>query len=175
MMWISSHVAVGGNKRADELAGDAVENDMEWNAPVRPSDFLPLSRVKLLEGWQIGWDGGEYANSIWTLVSFMPWFRRFDGDQVIISMMANHSFLKSHLGRIGIVESSMCVCSRDYDTVDHVLWCYDSVDAERLQLWMDLGLTDTEQGTPIRDILGGRDWMSLRRCCSFFRRCNLKI
>jgi hypothetical protein len=50
MMWISSHVGVRGNKRADKLAGDAVENDIEWLAPVRPFDFLPLSGVRLLEG-----------------------------------------------------------------------------------------------------------------------------
>jgi hypothetical protein len=52
MMWIPSHVGVSGNERADQLAGDAVENGIEWNAPVRPSDFLPLSRARLLEGWQ---------------------------------------------------------------------------------------------------------------------------
>jgi hypothetical protein len=102
---------VRGNERADQLAGDAVENGIEWHAPVRPSDLLPLSRVRLLEGWQCGWDGRDmgYAYFIWPLVSFMPWFRRFDGNRVIISiinrMMANHSCLRGHLGRIGIVES----------------------------------------------------------------------
>jgi hypothetical protein len=86
-------------------------------APIRPADFLPLSRVRLLEDWQSDWDGsdmGRYAYSVWPVVSFMPWFKRFDGDRVIISMinrmMANHSCLRSHLGRIGIVESSMYVC-----------------------------------------------------------------
>jgi hypothetical protein len=65
---------------------------------------------------------GRYAYSIWPVVSFLPWFKRFDGDRVIISMinrlMANHSCLKSHLGLgigigigIGIVKSPMCVCS----------------------------------------------------------------
>jgi hypothetical protein len=28
--------------------GDAVENSIKWHAPVRPSDFLSLSRVRLL-------------------------------------------------------------------------------------------------------------------------------
>jgi hypothetical protein len=60
-MWIPSHVGVRGNKRADQ-AGDAVENGMEWHAPVRPSDFLPLSRVRLLEGWQSGWDGSNMGS-----------------------------------------------------------------------------------------------------------------
>jgi hypothetical protein len=61
-----------------------MENGIELHAPVRPSDFLPLSRVRLLEGWQSGWDGndmGKYAYSIWPVVSFMPWVRRFDGDR----------------------------------------------------------------------------------------------
>jgi hypothetical protein len=127
MIWIPSHVGVKGNKRADQLVGDAVENSIEWHAPVQPSDFLPLFRIRLLEGWQSGWDSdmGSYSYSIWAVVSFMPWFSRFDGDRVIISMinrmMANHSCLRSHLGLIGIVENPMCVCSRDYETVYHVL------------------------------------------------------
>jgi hypothetical protein len=117
-------VGLKGNVRADQLC---CENGIELHAPARPSDFL-LSRVRLLEGWQSCWDSsdmGRYAYSIWPVVSFMPWFRYFDGDQVIISMMnmmiANHLCLRSHLGRIGIVESPMCVCSWDYQTGDHVL------------------------------------------------------
>jgi hypothetical protein len=42
-MWM--HVGVRGNKRDAQLAGDAVENGIEWHALVRPSDFLPLSRI----------------------------------------------------------------------------------------------------------------------------------
>jgi hypothetical protein len=107
---------------------------------------------------------GRYAYSIWPVVSIMPWIRRFDGDRVIISMinrmMANQSCLRSHLGRISIGEGPMCVCSRDYEIVDHV-------SAEKLQLWMDLRLPDTEWGTPIRDILGGSDWRSIREVLLF--------
>jgi hypothetical protein len=83
----------------------------KWHAPFRPSDFLPLSRVRLLEGWQSGWDGSDmwrYAYSIWPMVSFMPWVWRFDDDWVIISMID-----RQISGVICIVESPMCVCSRD--------------------------------------------------------------
>jgi hypothetical protein len=143
--------------------------------------LLLLSRVRLLEGWQSCWDGsymGRYAYSIWPVVSFMSWFRHFDGDRVIIfminKMMANPSCLRSLLVRIGIVESPMSVYSRDYETVDHVLGGCERFDAEKPQFWMELRLTDTEWGTLIREILGGRNWRSLRACCSFFKRCSLK-
>jgi hypothetical protein len=71
-------VGVRCNECADQLAGDA---GIEWNVP--DSDFLPLSRVMLFEGWQMGYpshDMGRYTYSIWVVVSFFSWFRRFDGD-----------------------------------------------------------------------------------------------
>jgi hypothetical protein len=53
IMWIPSHVAIGmmGNERADRWAGEAVQGDTEFAAPVRPSDFRPLSRVRMLDSW----------------------------------------------------------------------------------------------------------------------------
>jgi hypothetical protein len=98
---------------------------------------------------------GRYAYSIWPVVSFIPWFRRFDCNRVIISMinrmMANHACLRSHLGRIGIVKSLMCVCSRDYETVDHVLWdARDFTPKSRNSGWTGVGSTNQEH-------LGERD------------------
>jgi hypothetical protein len=43
MMWIPSHVGVRSIEWADQWAVDAVKNG--------PPDFLPLSRVRMLEGW----------------------------------------------------------------------------------------------------------------------------
>jgi hypothetical protein len=67
LMWIPSHVGVRGNEQADQLAGDAVENGIEWHAPICPSDFLPMSRVRLLEGWQSGWNGSDMGKDMLTL------------------------------------------------------------------------------------------------------------
>jgi hypothetical protein len=66
----------------------------------------------------------------------------------------------------------MCVYSRDYETIEHLMWGTERFGAEKSQLWIDLRATDTEWGTSI--ILGGRDWRSLKGCCSFLRCCNLK-
>jgi ribonuclease HI len=49
IMWIPSHVGVMGNERADRLAGEAFQGDTEFAAPVRPSDFRPVSRVRMLD------------------------------------------------------------------------------------------------------------------------------
>jgi hypothetical protein len=43
--FIHPNVEIRGKKRADQLAVDAVENGIEWHAPVRPPDFLPGKAV----------------------------------------------------------------------------------------------------------------------------------
>jgi hypothetical protein len=67
IMWIPSHVGVMGNERVDHLAGEPVQGVTEFAAPVQPSDFRPLSRVRMLDGWQCSWSEGgmgRYAYSI---------------------------------------------------------------------------------------------------------------
>jgi hypothetical protein len=51
IMCIPSHVGVMGNERTDRLAGKAVQGDTEFAAPIRPTDFPPLSRVRV---WKVG-------------------------------------------------------------------------------------------------------------------------
>jgi hypothetical protein len=162
-MWIPSHVVVMGNERADHLTDEAVQGDTEFAALIRP-----LSRVRMLDGWQCSWSEGgmgKYTYSILTSVSLVPWFRRFDSNRCVVTsinrMMSNHSCLRSHLERINIVENLL----GDYETIDHVMW-----SCKRRQLWNDFGAW----WTPVRDLLGCRDWRGLRECCSFLIRCNLK-
>jgi hypothetical protein len=53
IMWIPSHVDVMMSiERADRLAGEVVQGDTDFAAPVRPSDFRLLSRVRMLDRWQ---------------------------------------------------------------------------------------------------------------------------
>jgi hypothetical protein len=152
IMWIPSHVGVMGNERADRLAGEAVQGGTEFAAPVRPSDFQPLSRARLLDGWHCGRSGGRmgrYTYSILPSVSLVPWFKRFDSSRYVVTsmhmMMANHSCLRNRLGRINIVENPSCVC---LGTIDHIMWSCERYDSERYQLWNDLRVT---WGTPVRD------------------------
>jgi hypothetical protein len=54
----------------------------------------------------------------------------------------------------------MCVCSWEYETKEHILWGCERFDPEKPPFWMDLRSTDTEWGTPIREILVGEtEWV----------------
>jgi hypothetical protein len=160
-MWIPSHVGVMSNERADRLAGEAAHGGTEFATPVRPSDFRPLSRSRMLDGWQCGWSGGAMGRCIYSIllsVSLVPWFRRFDSSRCVVTsinrMMSNHSCLRSNLGRIDIVENLLCICLRDNETIDHVMWSCERYDSERRQLWNDLRITGTARPRGARR--GGR-------------------
>jgi hypothetical protein len=124
--------------------------DTEFAAPVRPSEFRPLSRVRMLDGWQCSWSEGRigrYTYSIWPSVSLVPWFRRFENNRCVINsmnrMMSNHSCLGSHLGRINIMVNLLCVCLGDYEMINHVMWSCERYDSERRQFWNDLRVAGT--------------------------------
>jgi hypothetical protein len=124
-VWDSNYVdsvscRCDGNERMNRLASEAVQGDTEFVAFVWPSDFRPLSRVRMLDSWQCSWSEvgmGRYTCSILPLVSLVPWFRRFDSNRCVVTsmnrMMSNHSCLRCHLGRINIVESLLCICLED--------------------------------------------------------------
>jgi 5-bromo-4-chloroindolyl phosphate hydrolysis protein len=65
----------------------------------------------------------RYTYSILPSVSLVPRFRRFDSNRCAVTsmnrMMSNHSCLRSHLGRINIVENLFCIYLGDYETIDH--------------------------------------------------------
>jgi hypothetical protein len=89
-MWIPSNVVVMGNERADRLASEAVQGDVEFAAAVRPTDFRPLSRVRMLDNRQRSWSEGgmdRYTYSILAPVSLIPWFRRFDSNRCVVTSM----------------------------------------------------------------------------------------
>jgi hypothetical protein len=115
MMWVPSHVGVMGNKRAERLAGEAVQGDTEFAAPVRPSDFRPVSEVRMLDSWQCSWSEGgmgRYTYLILPSVSLVSCFRRFDSNRCVVTSMNR---------RKNIVENLLCVCLGDYETIDRVI------------------------------------------------------
>jgi hypothetical protein len=50
--------------------------------------------------------------------------------------MSGHSSVRSHLDRFRTVEDTMCVCLKDYETVDHLIWHCERFWSERHRLIM---------------------------------------
>jgi hypothetical protein len=65
-----------------------------------------------------------------------------------LDIMSGHSSVRSHLDRFRIVEDPMCVCLKDYETVDHLIWHSERFGSE----------LDVLHGTPVQDLCGLRKW-----------------
>jgi hypothetical protein len=49
----------------------------------------------------------------------------------VSKIMSVHSSVRSHLDRFRIVEDPMCVCLKDYETVNHLIWHCKRFGSER--------------------------------------------
>jgi hypothetical protein len=69
---------------------------------------------------------GQFAYSILPKVSLRPWFKGQKEERRFVTSVSRitsgHSSVWSHLDRFRIVEDPMCVCLKDYETVDHLIW-----------------------------------------------------
>jgi hypothetical protein len=107
-MWIPSHVGVMGNEQADRLAGEAALSGF----------------CQRRECWTVGSVSGAgvpWADIPIRFCLLSHWYLGL-GVLIAADVLSNHSCLRSHLGRINIVENFLCVCLRDYETIDHVMW-----------------------------------------------------
>ena len=180
--WIPSHVGVGGNERVDHVAKSAASGDRYLQVAPHSFDFSSLAKSRMIEEWQERWnqsDMGRFAFSIFPNISQKPWFTKYNAERHVITkinrMISNHTCLRTHLSRIGIIETRLCECGEDYDTLEHILWACARFRTERRQLIHELKNLGTPTFVPVRDLLGGRHWNGLQACCSFFKKCGLLI
>jgi hypothetical protein len=57
-----------------------------------------------------------------------------------------------------IVEGAECICLKDYETVDHLIWHCKRFETERRCLTDALILLDVQLGTPARDLCARDAW-----------------
>jgi hypothetical protein len=100
-----------------------------FDRPLPPVDFQGLARSVLLRDWQGQWDAADpvrFTHFILPKVSLRLWFEGQSEDRKFLStvsrMISGHCTARSHLSRFRIVEEAICVCLKDYDTVDHLIW-----------------------------------------------------
>jgi hypothetical protein len=80
--------------------------------------------------------------------------------------MSGHCAARSHLSRLRIVEEAMCVCMKDYETVNHLIWHFGRFETEKRRLTNALVALDVQLGTQ-------KKWPAMKYCLNFLR--SLKI
>ena len=128
-LWCPAHRGIPGNDKADELAKWGTQNGLGLSFSVERDTVLSIVRAGSMLEWQNQWDiceTGRYTYSLFPCVSSKPWFKKIKLPKNVIRTISriilNHYALKSHLARFDIVDSPICDCNENYETVDHILW-----------------------------------------------------
>jgi hypothetical protein len=122
---------------------------------------------------------GKFAHSILTKVSLRPWFDGQREDRKFVStvsrIMSGHCTAQSHLSRFRIVEGVKCICLKDYETVDHLIWHCKRFETERRRLTDTLTALDVQLGTPVRDLCALKKWRAMKCCLNFLGSLEIRI
>jgi hypothetical protein len=182
LMWVPSHVGIAGNEKADlEARRGALSTDESGSQPIA-CDHFPLTKTLMKEKWQSDWDSkdtGRFTHSIFPIVRLKAWFEGYNMDRNTITtisrMMSGHCGVKAHLRRFGIVDSDICVCLEDYETIDHIIWYCPRLKQQSSRLKANLLSEGIVEETTVRDLSGQSKWKALRECVAFLRECDIKV
>ena len=139
IVWIPAHVGIEGNERVDRLAKEASDDGLVPKT-YRPSVNESLVDVEreIKREWSNAWmssDRGAYYRGIQRCIPNAPWFSGIKLPKLDISILCRlrigHCSVASHLYRLGIIESPMCVCGDAEETVDHVFFDCPLLDRKK--------------------------------------------
>jgi ribonuclease HI len=128
-LWCPSHKGLRGNEQADVVASEACESGYDSFLFQEKHCLRTRINDEAVQQWQIMWDNaptGRFTYSICPRVGVKPWFKGLDLPRSVLvtntRILLNHYGLGGHMARFSIVDSPICACGEDYETVNHVLW-----------------------------------------------------
>lgn len=143
-LWVPSHCGIEGNEIADKLAQDGIEAPDRTQTITLHSSELPATQmVARLEKWQQCWnesDKGRLCYSILTNVKMSAWFKETNWNRQEIvfwnRVIANHTRSKDSLNRNGILNTAICECGQNYQTVNHLIFECSLTEARSMKNYL---------------------------------------
>jgi hypothetical protein len=89
--------------------------------------------------------------------------------------MSGHCAARSHLSRFRTVEEAMCVCLKDYEAVDHLMWHCERFETERRSLTDALPALDMQLGISVRELCALKKWQAMKCCLDFLGSLGIRI
>jgi hypothetical protein len=83
--------------------------------------------------------------------------------------------IPSQLSRFRIVEGAICICLKDYETVDHLIWHCERFETERHRLTDALAALDVQLGTPVRDLCTLKKWRAMKCSLNLLGSLGIRI
>jgi primosomal protein N' len=133
--WVKAHAGNPGNEMADKLAKEAARSGLIDITFSR----IPLSSVNQeiqsdsIKRWQKEWQNSTKAL---TTKLFFPLIeerlkKKIRITQNVAAMLTGHGKTRAYLHRFKVTDNALCVCQQGDQTIDHLLYDCNLLEAQR--------------------------------------------
>ena len=158
LVWVPGHVGVAGNEQSDRLAKETVKNIQmgreEVIDDISKSGAISLCSKLTVKSWQRSLDRfetGTFTRALIPNVTTKVLFPKNRNVGIMYSrMLLGDTMLKDDAFRCGLVDSPICECNQDRESIDHFLLAcpvYNVQRSEMLNKIQDAWLSDMTSST----------------------------